>query len=299
MCSTLPKLDLKQLAYPISGSIIDKKKMNENMDKYKSFKIPIATDFEDLFSHFYYADNKSSKIITKTLLPSYQTILLFNFGERVLLHFKNSTKIPIDKCFVLGPIKQAFEYSLPPNSQILVANFKNDTFFRFFGKANVIEQFPISPDNLVNGNCFEKLWTALKHINDKNHRVNYILDFCKPYLGERKLIAEKLANLDDENLNPIKHLAIQQNQTERNIQFLHKKLLGYTSKEIIRYKRFLKAIDLIQNNTSTNTRMDWFEIINKCGYYDQSQFIRDFRHYLNISPTKYLKNKQDFCIAKA
>lgn len=50
---------------------------------------------------------------------------------------------------------------------------------------------------------------------------------------------------------------------------------------------------------STSKKIDWFEIINKCGYYDQSQLIHDFKHYLNISPTKYVKFQQDICIANA
>jgi AraC-type DNA-binding domain-containing proteins len=273
--------------------------MTENEDKYTSLKIAVPTDYEDVFSHFYYADNKSSDIISKTFLPSYQTILIFNFGERVILHSKNNTEVAVDRCFVLGPIKQAFGYSLPPNSQILVANFKEDAFYRFFGIASVAEHLPINPDDLLDENCFTVLWAALNKIADLNHRVHFILDFCKPYLKEQKSIAQKLANFSDENLNPIKALASQQNQTERNIQLHHQKYLGYTSKEINRYQRFLKAIELIQNIASTSTKIDWFEIINECGYYDQSQLIHDFKHYLNISPTKYLKFQQDICIAKA
>jgi AraC-like DNA-binding protein len=44
--------------------------------------------------------------------------------------------------------------------------------------------------------------------------------------------------------------------------------------------------------------MDWFEVINECGYYDQSQLIHDFKHYINLSPAKYLKFQQDICNPK-
>ncbi|MCA0230235.1 MAG: AraC family transcriptional regulator [Bacteroidetes bacterium] len=273
--------------------------MTENQDKYTSLKIAVPTDYENVFSHFYYADNKSSDIISKIFLPSYQTMLIFNFGEKALLYSKNKTEVIIDRCFVLGPIKQAFDYSLPPNAQILVANFKDDAFYRFFGNASVAEHLPIHPDDLLDENCFTALWTALNKIEDINNRVHFILDFCQPYLRDRSIIAQRLANFNDENLNPVKSIASQLNQTERNIQLNHKKLLGYTSKEVNRYQRFLKAIELIQDIASTSTKIDWFEIINQCDYYDQSQLIHDFKHYLNISPTKYLKFQQDICVAKA
>ncbi|WP_268847019.1 AraC family transcriptional regulator [Flavobacterium aestivum] len=273
--------------------------MIENKDTYTNFRIAVPTEYEDVFSHFYYAENISSDTVFKTLLPSFQTILIFNFGAKSILHSKNNTEIIIDKCLVLGPIKQAFDYSLPPNSQILVANFKDDAFYRFFGNASVAEHLPINPDDLLDENCFTALWTELNKSNDINHRVDYILEFCKPYLKHRNIIAEKLANFNDANLNPIKSVASQQNQTERNIQLNHKKHLGYSSKEINRYQRFLKAIKLIQDIASTSTKIDWFEIINKCGYYDQSQLIHDFKYYIKMSPTKYLKFQQEICIANA
>jgi AraC-like DNA-binding protein len=273
--------------------------MADSEEKYTNFRIAVPKDYEEVFSHFYFAENKSSDTISKTFLPSFQTILLFNFGTKAILHSKHHTEIAVDKCLVLGPIKQAFDYSLPTNSRILVANFKDDAFYNFFGNAAVAEHLPINPDDLLDENCFTALWTELDKLNDTNQQIDYILEFCKPYLKQRNSIAEKLANFGNKTLNPIKYIANEQQQTERNIQLNHKKYLGYTAKEINRYQRFLKAIELIQSIASTSKKMDWFEIISECKYYDQSQLIHDFKHYLNISPTKYLKFQQDICIAKA
>lgn len=229
------------------------------------------------------------------MLPSYQIILIVNFGAKTTLYSKQKTEIKIDKCLVLGPIKQAFDYTLPPKSEILVANFKDDAFYRFFGNATVAENLPTNPDELLAENCFTALWEKLNKINDTNTRVSYILEFCKPYLKMRNAIAEQLANFDEENVNPIKSIASSNHQSERNIQLKQKKHLGYTAKEINRYQRFLKAVELISTIASDSAKTDWFEIINECGYYDQSQLIHDFKNYINISPTKYLKFQQDIC----
>jgi AraC-like DNA-binding protein len=273
--------------------------MTGNEEQYSNFKIAVPIDYEDVFSHFYFAENTTAETITKTLLPSYQTILIFNFGTTTILYSNQKTEIEINKCLILGPIKQAFDYSLPPKSKILVANFKDDAFYRFFGNASVAEHLPINPDDLLDENCFTALWKELSKINDINHQVNYILDFCKPYLKQRNTIAEQLTNFNDGNLNAIKSIASQQNQTERNIQLNHKKHLGYSAKEINRYQRFLKAIELLQSIASTSAKIDWFEVINECGYYDQSQLIHDFKNYIKISPTKYLKFQQEICNPKA
>jgi AraC-like DNA-binding protein len=273
--------------------------MLAHKSKYISLRIAVPTDYEEVFSNFYYAKNNSSDSISKTLLPSFQTILIFNFGVKAILHSKYNTELAVDKCLVIGPIKQAFDYSLPPYSEILVANFKDDAFYRFFGNASIAEHLPLHPDDLLDENCFTALWVELNKIDDTHRRVEFMLEFCKPYLKQRHTIVEKLTNLKNENLNPIKIVASQQNQTERNIQLTHKKTLGFTAKEICRYQRFLKAIQLIQNIASNTSKIDWFEIISQCGYYDQSQLIHDFKHYINISPTKYIKFQQDICMAKA
>jgi AraC-like DNA-binding protein len=273
--------------------------MTENENQYISLRIAVPTEYEDVFSHFYFAENKSSETISKTFLPSYQSLLVFNFGEKITLQTTNNRHITVNRCFVLGPVKKPFIYSLPPNAQMLVANFKDDAFYRLFGNASVAEQLPLNPNDLVEEDCFTAVWTELNKMTDIQHRVDFILEFCKPYLRDRNTITQKLASLTDENQSPIKYLANQQKQTERNIQHQYKKYFGYSSKEFSRYQRFIKAIQIIQNSLSSSNKVDWFDVIDQCGYYDQSQLIRDFKHYLDISPTKYLKFQQDICMAKA
>ncbi|MDR7212332.1 DUF6597 domain-containing transcriptional factor [Flavobacterium piscis] len=271
------------------------KKAEEN----NNYKIAVPSAFETVFSHFYFAENKTDSPITKTLIPSFQTILVFNFGKKLSLKSQQNTIVEVGKCLVLGPIKQAFDYTLNPDSEILVANFKEDAFYRFFGNTLLTCSLPIHPDALIPENCFTILWEELRNIAHTKERVNYILEFCKPYLREQNTITTLLADFKNENLNPIKVIASQTNQTERNIQLNQKKFFGYTVKEISRYERFLKAVEGIQKNSSNNLKTDWLSIVDQCGYYDQSQLIHDFNYYMNISPTKFLKFQSDICISKA
>lgn len=114
--------------------------MTQHVETYEDFRIAVPTDYENVFSHFYFAQNRTKQTITKTLLPSYQTMLIFSFGEKALLKSKNNRQVP-----------------------------------------------------------------------------------------------------------------------------------------------------------SKMRKEDWFTIINYCGYHDQSHLIKDFKHYLNLSPTKYLSIQQDIC----
>ena len=269
----------------------------KNAEENNNYRIAVPSAFETVFSHFYFAENKTSLPITKTLLPSFQTILVFNFGTKSFLKSQQNTFLEVEKCMVLGPIKQAFDYTLEPNSEILVANFKEDAFYRFFGTA-LFDSLPIHPDDLIDENCFTLLWEELQKLSDTKDRVDYILDFCKPYLREQKEITTLLTDFQNQNLNPIKEIASQINQTERNIQLNQKKFFGYTIKEANRYERFLKAVNQIQENIINESKTDWLTIVDQCGYYDQSQLIHDFKYYMNISPTKFLKFQNDICSSK-
>ena len=262
---------------------------------YTQYRLAVDKQYEAIFSHFYFAENRSEATIVKTLVPSYQVILIFNFGAKAFLCSPQGAKVEVDRCLVIGPVKKAFDYALPATPQILVANFKDDAFYRFFGTAAIAEHLPINPDELLNENCFTLLWNELNAIPDINDRVKHILKFCDPYLQRRDSIAEQLANFKEQTQNPIKSIASQNSLSERNIQLHHKKHFGYSAKEINRYQRFLKAVKLLQDEAVKGSKVDWFEVIETCGYYDQSQLIHDFKHFINLNPARYLKFQQDIC----
>ena len=77
-----------------------------NLKGYTDYRIAIPLAFQEVFSHFYFAENKSGQTVSKTLLPSYQTVLIFNFGPAALLHSQDNAQIALNKCIVLGPIKK-------------------------------------------------------------------------------------------------------------------------------------------------------------------------------------------------
>jgi len=268
----------------------------ETREDYNSYRIEAPAEFAEVFSHFYFAGNRSNGAVTRTLMPSFQTIMVFSFGEEVSFLNKENDEISISKCLVIGPIKQAFNYTLPEGAEILVANFKDDAFFRFFGTASVPEH--LHPDELLNADCFTTLWTELSRIGSVDDRVNHILDFCRPYIRGRHRITEQIITLGDNGVSPVKEISGKENVSERSVQMNLKKHFGYSSREIGRYMRFLKAVQMVQHIASTTDQMDWFEVIEECGYYDQSQLIHDFKHYMNLSPSKYLKFQQGICCSR-
>src|SRR5690625_2008041 len=267
-------------------------------DKYVSNKIAAPSEFEDVYTHFYTAQNKTNSPIRKTLLPSYHTILVFNFGKATFFPSSQNEAVDIGKCLVLGPVKRACDYTLGPQTGFFVVNFKDDAFHRFFGRTLVSGHDALHPDELVEEDCFSHLWKQLMPMKSAEERAAYLVECCRPYLSESDETVQKITAHDsDDALDPQKTVADTTRQSKRNVQLKHKRHLGYSAKEYARYRRFLKTIAFLQQRLeSIDEQVDWFEVIDQNGYYDQPHLIRDFRLFLNITPSQYLTLHRDICI---
>jgi AraC-like DNA-binding protein len=67
---------------------------------------------------------------------------------------------------------------------------------------------------------------------------------------------------------------------------LFKKWYGTSPSEAVNFKRFIHALQHMHHSGVSLT-----EIGLRCGYYDQSHFIRDFKQYAEMVPSQYLQNK--------
>lgn len=65
------------------------------------------------YFHISISRKQDRTALHKTLIPAFQTIMVFSFEKAISFSSNQDTKIEIDKCIILGPIKQPIEYSLP------------------------------------------------------------------------------------------------------------------------------------------------------------------------------------------
>jgi AraC-like DNA-binding protein len=271
---------------------------------YTSEVIPVPVIWEDVFSHFYYAVNGQNGDINKTLLPTFQTMLVFSFGNSIHFNPTNNSNgtdvLTIGKSMVIGPLKQAMAYTLSPGSEMLVVNFKWDAFYRFFGKSlKSYVDICAHPGDLPYTHCFAALWEELNELPAATQKIERVLTFSEEYLKEREAAAARIIKNGEGNsyLNPVKRIAGSSQQHERTVQLHYKKYLGYSAKEKSRHERFQKVIRWLQQYDPAADKVDWFEIIHQCGYYDQSHLIHDFTYFLDLSPTQYIALQQHVCIA--
>lgn len=75
------------------------------------------------------------------------------------------------------------------------------------------------------------------------------------------------------------------NYTERYINKIFIEEMGFPPKIFCKIIQFQKSLELLNYGKKENMT----QVAVELGYYDQSQFIRDFTKYCGITPNKYLK----------
>lgn len=66
------------------------------------------------------------------------------------------------------------------------------------------------------------------------------------------------------------------------------KHIGIGPKDYLKIIRFNHACKLM----STNSDIEWFDIIYSCGYYDQMHFIHEFKNVMKYTPSEFLRISQ-------
>lgn len=131
---------------------------------------------------------------------------------------------------------------------------------------------------------------------DFSTRINLFLNFynsieeTKPRLFGKKELLQAVKNLVYQHNGNIKIHDLENltNYSERYINKVFIDEMGFSPKifcKIIQFQKALETLNWGRPENMTQTAVD-------LGYYDQSQFIRDFKKYAGLTPLKYLKMKE-------
>lgn len=139
----------------------------------------------------------------------------------------------------------------------------------------------------------KNLQDGLFDCRDFKGKADFIQDFYKKLKAEKEhevfssryTIVKEIQKMSDnsEGNMPIKDIVEKTGYTERYLDKVFKDEIGLTPKtysKIVRFQNTIRHINLDNDITLT-------AIINEHGYYDQSQFIHEFKKLSGQSPLKY------------
>jgi AraC-like DNA-binding protein len=76
--------------------------------------------------------------------------------------------------------------------------------------------------------------------------------------------------------------------SRKHLAGLFREQVGLAPKTLARIHRFQRALGALGENRV----VDWSELADRCGYYDQSHLIHDFRQFAGMSPADFARRAQ-------
>ncbi|MCJ2181471.1 helix-turn-helix domain-containing protein [Novosphingobium sp. 1949] len=88
--------------------------------------------------------------------------------------------------------------------------------------------------------------------------------------------------LDDPEVDSVDKLAERAGINRRTLERLCQRVFGFPPKLLLRRQRFLRSLSQFTADPS----LKWVGALD-AGYYDQAQFVRDFREFMGMTPSEY------------
>ena len=259
----------------------------------------------EVLRHFYAIQTPpEAETQVQHLSPHYEMMLLFNFGPPVQFSFNKEAfdGRQLRQTAVMGPLRKMLNYELKPGSDVIVAVFTLNGFYRLFQVPvqQLGEEALLDPDLLLNNGNFNGLWETLKETPSLPERIQLLSEYTAAFVQQSD--QESLPLLDtipyfhNPTVNPAKAVAIDHQLSDRTVQMRFQKYLGFSPKEMIRFIRFKQVLYRLMQQPGSH--VDWHELVVGFGYHDQSHLIKDFQHFLGTTPQQFVKSYGDYCIAQ-
>ena len=107
----------------------------------------------------------------------------------------------------------------------------------------------------------------------------------KPYGKERLIISIKDMVYESNGVIRISEMAEKTGYSERYINKVFIEEMGFSPKTFCKIIQFQKALEFLNYGAPSKMTKAAVDL----GYYDQSQFIKDFKNYCGMTPKQYLK----------
>lgn len=270
---------------------------------YIGENVEVDERLKNVINRFYYVSaHEIDTAIAYHYPPSLEMMIIFNFGPTIHCSFgENKTyDHSLEKIGVIGPLRKIMNYQLEPGSELLVLPFVFDGFYRFLSLSiEGLSEGKLSESEVTRYNSsLERIWEALAGLPTNAERVVWMSDYLIKHLNPSSEGALPLLDAIpylNSAFNPVKVIAQDYDVSERTIQKRFKKYTGYSPKELIRFLRFKQIITYISGKELKD--IDWFEIIYKFDYHDQSHLSKDFKYFTGVSPSKFASQnlQRNFC----
>ncbi len=237
---------------------------------------------------------KSSILYNMGEEPNELLLVPDNMGELIvpltdqitlkLIGHPKLTKLDVDRCYFLKPRRRGMAITCKSNARFLIVKinpiYAGDICRDLCEVSHSIHSMDLSKDSL----------RKLKKLKKEGGRV------VENILRSESVITDSVTTTLNttvvSSIERIKHTSgiikvrdiyHSLNVSKSKLEQHFNKKIGLTPKEFCKIEKINYFINLYREDEDQNLT----ELTYKCGYYDQSHLIKDFRYFLDVSPKKF------------
>src|SRR3990170_3029266 len=197
-------------------------------------------------------------------------------------------KHEVKRAWISGLQKQAIVYKNNTDSTVISIRFATGGFFCLTKiPITAIDHVGIEAEALL-GSSFSHLYQRIINASSVSEMFALIENYFLLYRMDHSTEYEIVKFIDQNIERPMDWLIHKSGYSQKHVIHLLKKHTGFSPKYLQRLYRFQLVIKEVQNHKS---KIDWFSVVHRYGYYDQAHLIKDFSHFSGISPTDYIHSQ--------
>lgn len=226
-------------------------------------------------------------------LPNGDTEILIDFHDRPQFIYDNESLKEIQACnrvWASGLRTEPITIPSGNDSEMMVISFKKGRAASFFPFPMQEVADCVVDADLVWGSGLGLLREQLLGTSDIDDRFRIVEDFLLREFRSKLDIDPCVAFAVDQMTNTPDAIIIGKmddkiGYSQKHFIQMFRRAVGVTPKSYLKIMRFQKAVATIDASSGH----DWRTIALDCGFYYQSHFINDFKHFSGFTPEQYSK----------
>lgn len=253
----------------------------------EKFKIIYPSGILSLYiKHYWILETNYSGNIQERIIPTGYVNLVFHKANQM---YSSTGNILQPRSFICGQNPGYTDLSTTGKVNMIVVVFQP------YG-ANAFLDIPINKFyrqnvsiNDMENKALKELEDQILNTDDTDECISLIEQYLLKNLYTEKnhnynRIAETIKLINNNHQTMINNLAEKACLSYKQFNRIFEQYVGTGPKEFSRIVRFQRALYIMQ----TNPHISLTDLTYKCGYYDQSHLIREFRSFSGYSPSEYI-----------
>ena len=248
---------------------------------------PLVEEFYELLS------DKECIPFRTPILPLGQTSItyVFNKGQKALI---NSKEIPLYGLMVSGQFYKSYQFISDQEGTLFGMSLHPTALHKILNTDISKLENKHVPLAKINKECCVKLDSIFNAYTNPKKAIKAINRFLRETpltINQNTILIDKAIDLirAKEGILSIDDILKEVNLSQKTLETQFKKIVGITPGKYIRLFRFLKLM-----KKHHNQEIDLQDLIYMYNYYDTSHFNKDFKLFMNDTPTSYFSKEHSF-----